>query len=109
MSTAFVRFNGAERIVRTLSGRGTGQSIEEGAFAHVGQADDSGFHESNPVEEDLAVKRGKAEAAWVTEPGFPKGAEFSRLRADLHRAKTAFPLNFSRMPRFLAVPDTKRP
>jgi hypothetical protein len=36
----------------------------------------------------------------------PKGAKFSRLRADLHRAKTAFPPNFSPMSGFSVDPAT---
>ena len=42
-----VRFDGAERIIRALRLLRTGEGIEQGALTHVGQTDDSRFHDGD--------------------------------------------------------------
>ena len=53
-----VRLDRAERIVRALGRLRAGQGVEQRALAHVGQADDSGFHGINGTFEARGWDRG---------------------------------------------------
>ena len=49
---AFVGLDGTKRIVRALGRFRTGESVKERAFAHVGQPDDTGFHDERTLSDE---------------------------------------------------------